>query len=468
MIPDNTENDPTLFSKKSKSGTNTFSLGAGRGTAPAINPPEVEKKPHEINDKISIDSLSSQFEDNFENISENSRRIFRTNNGLALASPIFSNLFKVINANNINPDLLHKQFASMLRRYETQLATQGLAEKRVRLMLYGLAATIDDIILQKDWALESRWSQESMISLFFRETWGGERFFTLLKEMMSSAASYIKELELYYFCIQFGFEGRYRLASRNTELLQIRDDLFHVIRDSWGGLPFDLSPSWKGTMSLNPKTRPFKNLWYWCFLLIFIIVLLFLILSNLLQKKALTAAHNVNEMMNNPSIIAEQVEQPPTPQNPVTEPNKVDPFPTDGLKNNLSNWQNSGQINITIDQNKITIATTKELFASASTNLRDPYPVIIEQIAKELNKLPGKIEVIGHTDNIPIRSGKFADNLALSEARAKTVANLLANFVSDQNRISSKGVGADNPIAPNTTAQGRLANRRVDIILVNP
>ena len=205
-----------------------------------------------------------------------------------------------------------------------------------------------------------------------------------------------------------------------------------------------------------------------CFSVGYTSSILFLILSNLLQKKAVTAAHNVNEMMNNPSIIAEQVEQPPVPQNPVAEPKKVDPVTTDGLMKNLSNWKNSREINITIDQNKITIATTKELFASASTNLRDPDPAILEQIAKELNKLSGKIEVIGHTDNIPIRSGKFADNLALSEARAKTVASLLANFISDQNRISSKGVGADNPIAPNTTAQGRLANRRVDIILVNP
>ena len=467
MSSDNNENDPTLFSKKSKSGNNTFSAGAGRGTATPINPPVVEKEIPNDSGNSDTNSFTFQVDNNFDDVSENSGRIFRTNSGLALASPIFSDLFKVINGNNVNPDLLHKQFASMLRRYETQLVTQGLAEKRVRLMLYGLAATIDDIILQKDWALDSRWSQESMISLFFRETWGGERFFTLLKEMMGSAASYIKELELYYFCIQFGFEGRYRLASRNTELLQIRDDLFHVIRDAWGGLPFDLSPSWKGVVSLNPKTRPFKNLWYWCLLLVILIGMLYLLLSNILHKKADTAVKDIKSVMQNPSIVAEQVNEPTETSPPVVAPKKEELVP-DNLVKNLSSWQNAGLINIIQDKNKITIATTKELFASASTNLRDPYPNILEQVAKELNKLPGKIDVVGYTDNIPIRSGKFADNQALSEARAKTVASILANFITDQSRINSKGMGASDPVASNATAQGRLANRRVDIILVKP
>ena len=85
-----------------------------------------------------------------------------------------------------------------------------------------------------------------------------------------------------------------------------------------------------------------------------------------------------------------------------------------------------------------------------------------------MNKLPGTIEIVGHTDNVPIRSAKFPDNLALSQARAKAVEELLATIVTDPKRLSSRGVGDADPAAPNDTAQGRLANRRVDIILTTP
>jgi type VI secretion system protein ImpK len=82
--------------------------------------------------------------------------------------------------------------------------------------------------------------------------------------------------------------------------------------------------------------------------------------------------------------------------------------------------------------------------------------------------LPGKIEVVGYTDNIPIHTAKYSDNLALSRARAQTVASLISSFLETASRVSSRGMGDENPIARNDTAEGRLANRRVDIILTLP
>ena len=458
------EDEPTIFSKNSKIGGSAFPTGSGRGTGGSYPSFDTEKlpPPNEINTNRENPSL--QIDDHLEQLTDTSLRVFKSNYGVALAAPIFNSLFKVISSTDVNADILHQQFANMLRRYETQLVNQGISEQRVRLMLYGLAATIDDIILQKDWAFDSKWSQESMISLFFRETWGGERFFTLLKEMMSSASSFIKEMELYYLCIQFGFEGRYRLSARNTELYQIRDELFHIIRDAWGTLPFELSPAWKGVTSLNPQVKPFKNLWYWGLLLTITLGALYLILSNFLHRKAETAITDVNSIMTNPAIIAEQAGVTPEPPQSVVTP----PKPEVDLIKDLSRWQDSGQIKITKDNNRITIATTKELFASASTNLRAPYPQLLEAVAKVLDKTPGKIEVIGHTDNVPIHTAKYADNMALSVARAQAVASLISSSLATPSRISSKGVGAIDPAEPNTTPEGRLANRRVDIILTTP
>ena len=472
MNSDTAEDEPTVFSKKTNNSGYKFATGSGRGTASA---PEDALAIQNTENTASYQSQNlgpstalpeAQTDDNVEQLAAISLSVFTTNPGLALAAPIFNSLYRVVSNSNINPDQLHQQFANMLRRYETQLVNKGFSEKRVRLMLYGLAATVDDIILQNNWAFDSRWSQESMISLFYRETWGGERFFTILKEMMSSASSFIRELELYYFCIQFGFEGRYRLASRDRELNQIREELFNIVRDSWGALPFELSPTWKGTNSFNPKPRILTNFWYWALFSLIVIGALYIIFANLLHTKSEIAINDLNTIVTDPSYLAEQTKTTPevaTP--PAAEPRKPS---EDDLLNQISVWQNGGQIKITKDKNKIIIATTKELFASGSTNLRSPYPQLIQEVAQMLNKLQGSIDVIGYTDNVPIRSQKYPDNMALSIARAQTVANLIASYLTAPSRVSSKGMGSNDPIAPNTTPEGRLANRRVDIILTAP
>ncbi|BAN98249.1 YtxE protein [Plautia stali symbiont] len=58
------------------------------------------------------------------------------------------------------------------------------------------------------------------------------------------------------------------------------------------------------------------------------------------------------------------------------------------------------------------------LFASASTEVRGRYDAVIQRIAAAMNNVSGKILVIGYSDNVPIRSARFASNYELSLARA--------------------------------------------------
>jgi len=74
-----------------------------------------------------------------------------------------------------------------------------------------------------------------------------------------------------------------------------------------------------------------------------------------------------------------------------------------------------------------------------------------------------KIEISGHTDNI----GKPADNLKLSENRAKAVIAYLTAKGIDASRLSSKGIGDAKPIADNKTDQGRAKNRRTELKVVS-
>lgn len=74
-----------------------------------------------------------------------------------------------------------------------------------------------------------------------------------------------------------------------------------------------------------------------------------------------------------------------------------------------------------------------------------------------------KIQINGHTDN----AGKADDNITLSNNRAKAVVTYLATKGIDLQRLSFKGFGATQPIADNTTEQGRAQNRRTELKVVS-
>ena len=74
-----------------------------------------------------------------------------------------------------------------------------------------------------------------------------------------------------------------------------------------------------------------------------------------------------------------------------------------------------------------------------------------------------KIEVSGHTDN----TGSAATNKTLSKSRAATVRNYLMSQGIAGERVEYEGYGFDRPIAPNTTEEGRAANRRVEIEILD-
>jgi len=74
-----------------------------------------------------------------------------------------------------------------------------------------------------------------------------------------------------------------------------------------------------------------------------------------------------------------------------------------------------------------------------------------------------KFHIAGHTDN----TGNKANNLTLSVKRAEAVRDYLLFKGIEANRITSQGYGQENPIADNTTAEGRSQNRRVELFVVN-
>ena len=126
-----------------------------------------------------------------------------------------------------------------------------------------------------------------------------------------------------------------------------------------------------------------------------------------------------------------------------------------------------GSIDIVVNENEVTIRMMGEAtFDTGRAVLRKEFEPLLLKIGEALGKTRGQIIIAGHTDNVPLRGGRYGSNLGLSMARAGSVAEFLLKSTSlDPKRISAMGFGEYRPLESNDTEQGRQKNRRVEIIV---
>jgi chemotaxis protein MotB len=107
------------------------------------------------------------------------------------------------------------------------------------------------------------------------------------------------------------------------------------------------------------------------------------------------------------------------------------------------------------------------LFASGSAEITPTARTILKKISTVLAASPNYIKVEGHTCNLPIHTSQFPSNWELSVLRATNVVQILVKEGGiDSARLSATGYGEYRPIADNSTEEGRIRNRRVDLVVL--
>jgi chemotaxis protein MotB len=92
--------------------------------------------------------------------------------------------------------------------------------------------------------------------------------------------------------------------------------------------------------------------------------------------------------------------------------------------------------------------------------------VALNQIAAEIpDDIDWVLQVEGHTDDIPVRAGRFADNWDLSTERALSVVRFLATQGLPPNRLAAAGYGEFQPLDSAGTDEARRRNRRIEMKL---
>jgi outer membrane protein OmpA-like peptidoglycan-associated protein len=104
-------------------------------------------------------------------------------------------------------------------------------------------------------------------------------------------------------------------------------------------------------------------------------------------------------------------------------------------------------------------------FATGSAQLNAKLHPALNELATSLQQNPTEtVQIVGYTDN----TGGETINEPLSQNRAQSVENYLVSHGVPPQRITTQGLGSQNPAASNETAEGRALNRRVEIFVAYP
>ncbi len=128
----------------------------------------------------------------------------------------------------------------------------------------------------------------------------------------------------------------------------------------------------------------------------------------------------------------------------------------------------AGQLVVKIVGGKMVVGLPSDvLFASGSARLSTKGEETVAQVAKLLSQIPERhFQVEGHTDNVPIKTAQFPSNWELAAARAGHVVAVLIAGGLDPKRVSAASFGEHSPARPNDSPEGRMANRRIEIVVV--
>jgi len=359
-------------------------------------------------------------------------------------------------SSHASPAMLRERMVDEVRQFELRAQQAGVPNETILGARYCLCTALDEAAALTPWGGNGVWSAHSLLVTFHNETWGGEKFFQLLARLSQNPSRHIDLLELLYYCLQLGFEGRYRVADDGrNQLATLKQRLLLMLRSARGEYAPPLSPHWHDAPLLSEVRRLPVPVWVFTVIVGAIGLMTYLGLSwNLGGRSDELYARLASLPL--PAMQIQQASAEPAAQ---PAPFRLGEFLAAEVRDGLLDVHDAAD-------RSVIVLRGDGLFASGSDRVLSRYVPVLSRVADALNDTQGSILVRGYSDNVPIRTLRFPSNWELSQARADAVKTLLDERLADPARVRAEGRGEADPVAPNDTPENRARNRRVEITLL--
>ncbi len=373
-------------------------------------------------------------------------------NPLVRASNHLLNLIPQLRAttNFPEPDALRTYLIDQINVFERRARESGVTEESILGARYCLCTVLDATAAQTPWGGSGIWPNYSLLVKFHNETWGGEKFFMLLARLAQNPQQHRDLLELMYFCISLGFEGRYRIMDNGrTQLETVKRRLADILQKNHGEYSRPLSLRWRGVEGEIKRILTMMPIW---------VAMAAIALIGLIVFSCLNYA-----LSNLTDPLFSKIGSIRMPRITITQKAPVPPRLVKFLEPEIR----EGLVSVRDDADRsIIILHGDGMFAPGSNQVLPRYLPVLDRISVALNETGGSVLISGYTDNQPIRTPRFPSNWHLSEGRAQAVRQILEPHLTQGGRIRAEGRADADPVAANDTAANRARNRRVEITLL--
>lgn len=369
------------------------------------------------------------------------------------ANPLLAAARPLLRALADMPDALRPDQAAELKSLLLQEAKEfqsvceraSIRREHILAARYSVCTALDEAANMTSWG-QSSWAIGSLLVQLHGENYGGEKVFQLLGRLVDSPAEHIDVIEVIYHVLSLGFRGRYgSQTDGHRHLDAIRQKLLHLISGARESVPRDLSPHWRGAEPGRLSLLRTVPVWVTASVLGLAVFCQFA----WYKYHLLLRTHDLEQQ-----ILAIGNMAPP-------EPPKVLRL-AELLKDEIAR----GAVSVQEDATRSAVTFRgDDMFGGGRAEVNGKILPLLDKVAAEIKKVTGKITVIGHSDNVPIKTPRYPSNQALSEERAATVTEYLASKGVAKGRLEAIGKGDSEPVADNKTPAARAMNRRVEIVV---
>lgn len=326
------------------------------------------------------------------------------------------------------------------------------------LCAYLAACAIDNAALNGPY--RDAWRENQIAAELFDSGHGGEGFFERVKSVVHAPKGdySITVIEVALLCLVCGFEGSYAgRESRDRDLSRLKEEILERLQESDRE---DSSCLHKG--NVEPREYvPERGFPVWgTALAAFMLVGLALVFYKFaLASQGQIGQATIASLATRIPVYSAAVDSVPAP------PPAVPPPPPSWIEP-LRAFCQLNQLNCEIEPTGARIILNgPEAFASASSELTTPMSRRLRGLGDILDLSVGSLSISGHSDQRPIRSLRFQNNVELSRARAQSVADLVAIELAQPGRVFIQGMGEAAPSCTADTTECDAENRRVVIEL---
>jgi len=164
-------------------------------------------------------------------------------------------------------DVFHRLLVREMNQFRDICTSAQIRYEHMMAASYALCTAIDEAVQRTPWgggsgAETGVWAASPLAQQFHEDTKGGDKVFLLIGRIAASPQEHIDLIDLLFFIVTQGFEGKYRTMPQGRRQLEIvQNRLYEIVMPARGDVPRELSPHWRG--ETEGKFRVFRSVPVW-------------------------------------------------------------------------------------------------------------------------------------------------------------------------------------------------------------